>query len=400
MASLSKKIKQFNAGRNPKVLPLKYQAMRTDAFSFYRGTCHLFYADLPAQSCLHASPATWLCGDLHLENFGCYQADDGLPYLNINDFDESVLAPCLFDISRILTSILLAADNLKINDEKAMQLCKRFLKTYVHTLRSGTAQWLDDRVATGFVKTALQQAKKRRNSDLLKSRTAKNTHQTALLFDEKRLLKIDTAQKEKVTHAVEEWAKQHDKAAFYQVLDVGYRIAGTGSLGLERYLVLTKGSGKEARCLLDIKIANTSCLNPLLKTTQPKWKNEAQRICQIQQHVQIFPIARLNSLMIDKKQFVIKGLQSSQNKIDFVALAGKVDILHEVMDGFAQITAWNQLRSGGWHKSATVDELVDFAKDFSEWKHPLLDESVAFAQKMKKNYQRYCKAYDKGYFNQ
>ncbi|NJK53097.1 MAG: DUF2252 family protein, partial [Leptolyngbyaceae cyanobacterium SU_3_3] len=69
----------------------------TNAFVFLRGSCHLFYEDLPTDSRLDAAPHTWICGDLHLQNFGSYKGDDRLVYFDINDFDEAALAPCTWD---------------------------------------------------------------------------------------------------------------------------------------------------------------------------------------------------------------------------------------------------------------------------------------------------------------
>ncbi|RCJ32561.1 hypothetical protein A6769_27935 [Nostoc punctiforme NIES-2108] len=72
----------FNLGRNPKLLELKYKAMRSDVFTFYRGTCHLFYEDFPKDLLLNAAPPVWICGDLHLENFGSYKGDNRLVYFD------------------------------------------------------------------------------------------------------------------------------------------------------------------------------------------------------------------------------------------------------------------------------------------------------------------------------
>src|ERR1035437_1857954 len=108
------RIKLFNTDRTPQFLQLKYKAMNEDAYRFFRATTHLFYEDVPEHSFLHASPRVWLCGDLHLENYGSYKGDDRVAYFNINDFDESVLGPGLFDVARMLTSIYVAASNLGI----------------------------------------------------------------------------------------------------------------------------------------------------------------------------------------------------------------------------------------------------------------------------------------------
>src|SRR5579863_614553 len=113
MADVVKRIQTFNKGRLPDMLDLKYQAMRTNVFAFYRGTCHLFYQDWPTDTPLNHAPATWICGDLHLENFGSYKGDNRLVYFDMNDFDEAVLASANWEISRMLTSIFVGFDSLK-----------------------------------------------------------------------------------------------------------------------------------------------------------------------------------------------------------------------------------------------------------------------------------------------
>ena len=85
------RIARFNIGREPERLALKYAAMRSGAFRFFRGTCHLFYEDWPVRAPLDRAPRTWVSGDLHLENFGTYKGDDRLTYFDINDFDEARL---------------------------------------------------------------------------------------------------------------------------------------------------------------------------------------------------------------------------------------------------------------------------------------------------------------------
>ncbi|WP_040579625.1 DUF2252 family protein [Methylobacter tundripaludum] len=88
----------FNQGRDPDRLIMKYCAMRTDAFAFLRGTCHLFYQDWPANSPLNDAPSAWICGDLHLENFGSFKGENRLTYFDINDFDEAALAPATWEL--------------------------------------------------------------------------------------------------------------------------------------------------------------------------------------------------------------------------------------------------------------------------------------------------------------
>jgi len=92
--SVAGRIVRFNDGRDPERLRLKYRAMAKSAFAFFRGTCHLFWEDWAGGGILDRAPVAWACGDLHFENFGAFKGDNRLDYFDLNDFDESALAPC------------------------------------------------------------------------------------------------------------------------------------------------------------------------------------------------------------------------------------------------------------------------------------------------------------------
>ena len=130
MKSIAARIKEFNKNRIPDMVELKYKAMADNAFRFYRGTNHLFYEDLiNSKTILPNSPLAWICGDLHLENFGSFRSDNRLVYFDLNDFDEAVLAPAAWELARIVTSIFIAFDALKIEQKRAINLAQLFLKT-------------------------------------------------------------------------------------------------------------------------------------------------------------------------------------------------------------------------------------------------------------------------------
>ena len=131
-SSIVQRIKTFNQHppRNQELLQLKYAKMKENAFAFLRGSCHLFYEDWPTNSLLNQAPLSWICGDLHLENFGSYQGDNRLTYFDINDFDESVLAPCTLDITRLITSLFLAVAEIKSLSADPLALAKLFIDSY------------------------------------------------------------------------------------------------------------------------------------------------------------------------------------------------------------------------------------------------------------------------------
>jgi uncharacterized protein (DUF2252 family) len=405
IASPIQRILSYNEGRIPKMLQRKYAGMNENAFRFYRGTCHLFYEDLPIETPLSDCPTTWICGDLHLENFGSYKADNGLEYFDINDFDEAVLAPCLWDIARLLVSVILAADvSLHTNEASAYELCRSFIYNYTHILQKGHVGMVEQRTTKGLVKDFLRAVGKRKRQELINKRTVIKNGQRQLIVDEEKVSELETAKKEQIKFIIEKWAERHannpkDKT-FYEVLDVGYRIAGTGSLGLERYVLLVEGKGSvNGNFLLDLKVAETSAIMPHLKITQPTWKNEADRVTSVQRRMQIDSPALLTTIDLDGKSYTLKQLQPSQDKMDLSLCNGKLLKLDKVLTYFAQIIAYAQLRSSGRQGSAIVDELIDFSHQ-THWVKPLMEYVISYSQKVQQDYRLFSEAYkDEQFFN-
>src|SRR5262245_31153577 len=103
--------------------------MRENAFRFFRGTCHLFYEDTYQKDLSSDSPSAWLCGDLHLENFGSFKGGDRLAYFDLNDFDEAVLGPAWWDVSRLVTSIIVARSDAGNSIASSFALSRQLLET-------------------------------------------------------------------------------------------------------------------------------------------------------------------------------------------------------------------------------------------------------------------------------
>jgi uncharacterized protein (DUF2252 family) len=171
MLDVATTIAKFNAGRDPERLSMKYSLMRQSAFAFLRGTCHLFYERLQPGSVLDTAPNTWMCGDMHLENFGSYKGDNRLVYFDINDFDEACLAPGLYEIVRLLTSVLVAASDLHLTHAQALALCHTAVDAYGAALCFGKARWIEQETAEGMVRELFESLHKRSRVDHLNRRT-------------------------------------------------------------------------------------------------------------------------------------------------------------------------------------------------------------------------------------
>src|SRR5580692_10359026 len=141
MPTIAERIKAFNEDRVPEFRSMKYRIMADNAFSFFRGTCHLFYEDLSGHNQIPFSPPSWVCGDLHLENFGSYKGDNRLVYFDMNDFDEALLSPISWELVRMICSIFIGFDTLKIAKDEALKMAQIFLQTYSHIMANGKAHY-------------------------------------------------------------------------------------------------------------------------------------------------------------------------------------------------------------------------------------------------------------------
>ena len=391
-------IKSANAGRDPQRLQIKYRTMRGSPFAFLRGTCALFYARLPRGGVFKAAPAVWACGDLHLENFGSYKADNRLTYFDISDFDESALAPATWDLVRLLASLLIAADELGVNKTRARRLCQVLLDAYSASLASGKAYWLERDTATGLVRHLLDDLRERKRPAFLDSRTVLRGSKRVLRADGKKAFAAPDNERTLIADFMRTFAKAQPDPRFYDFIDVARRIAGTGSLGVERYVVLVRGNGSpDANHLLDLKLARSSALTRRLKLPQPRWHTEAHRIVDIQQRTQAAPMAFLQPVLIEDRAFVLRGLQPSEDRVRLDRSTAAE--LEQTIASMGRIVAWSQLRASGRQGSAIGDELIAFGRR-KKWKAELLDASQECAAQVRKDAETYNAAWDDGAFSE
>ncbi len=399
MSDAVERIQEFNQGRHPHLVQLKYQTMQTDVFAFFRGTCHLFYADWPGDSPLNDAPAAWICGDLHLQNLGSYKGDNRLVYFNINDFDEAALAPCTWDLARFLTCLLVSASTMKINEAKAWTLCKYFLAVYTSALAKGHIRPVEEDNAVGLAKELLFQVKKRSRKDFLDAHTEQTGSTRKLLINGKQTLPVTEAERAAVTALMEQWGAKQLDPQFFTVLDVVHRIAGIGSLGVERYALLVEGKGSpNENYLLDLKAVASSSLHPYLKLRQPHWPNQAERAVTIRRWVQGIPPALLAAMELDGQFYVLRELQPVEDKVNLEPVCGKLRRLEQLVKMIAKVIAWGQLRSAGYQGAAAAYKLMDFAQS-SNWRKDLLSYARSYAEKVEDDYREFSTAYKSGAFS-
>ncbi len=394
-----RRIKIFNAGRDPERLDIKYRKMRNNAFAFLRGTCHLFYARLPQEGIFKNAPLAWVCGDLHLENFGSYKGDNRLVYFDINDFDEAALAPATWDLARMLTSVRVGADSMGISPSKARTLCTVFLDIYTSTLAAGKSYWVERDTAQGPVRALLDGLRDRQRVQFLDTRTDVKGKNRILRMDVKKALPASAMQRTAVTDFMASFAKNQANPGFYKVLDVARRVAGTGSLGLERYVILVQGKGSpNGNYLLDLKLSLPSSLIPQLRVSQPLWATEAHRVVMLQRRLQAVSMAFLQPVLMGETAYILRGLQPSEDRIALDHTSLSMPDLTEMIGTMGRVVAWAHLRGAGREGSANADALTDFGQR-KKWKEKLLASSEVCAAQVRADSATFNAAFDEGAFD-
>jgi uncharacterized protein (DUF2252 family) len=393
-----RQILEFNAGRDPERLLLKYRAMRASPFAFLRGSCHLFYARLPRRGVFKSAPLAWVCGDLHLQNFGSYKGDNRLVYFDINDFDEAALAPASWELVRVLTSLLVGAADLNLDHANAQALCQHFLDAYTSALKLGKAYWVERDTAQGPVRALLDGLHARQRASFLDTRTTLKRRSRQLRIDGRKALPATASQRAAVVDFMHAFASTQPQPGFFSVLDVARRIAGTGSLGVDRFAILVQGKGSpDGNYILDLKHTLPSSLAPNLNVPQPKWKSEAERVVAVQQRMQAVPMAFLHAVRFDAKPFTLRALQPAEDRLTLGGSRLAAEPLAQLVATLAHVVAWAQLRSAGREGSASADEWIAFGQR-KKWQGLLLDASLDCAAQVTKDAVAYNAAWDGGAF--
>lgn len=361
----------YNHGRDPERLTRKLAAIATDPFAFLRGTNHLYAAAVGNEAALIEAPTTYVCGDLHLENLGSFKGDNGLVYFDLNDFDDALVAPLTVDLVRLLSSLMIAAPQLGLSTADARAGAERMLDAYAAVLASGKPRWVERATATGMVATLLRRVKRRSRGELLAERTVRSDGKRRLLVDGKHALALRKGERKRAATILREFGRQSQHGRLVAD-DAARRIAGVGSLGLERYVVLAHAQGDAlGQRLVDIKRAAPSAWQGLPYRTQPNWDSDASRVVHIQHVMQAVSPALLSAVSMGKaSSFIVKSLQPTADRVNLGPHTDREE-LREVLITMARTAAWSHMRGCGHNAADRIEQLQEFASG-SRWRAPVL----------------------------
>jgi len=114
--------------RDQELLPYRWDRMKTSHFAFLRGAAAVMAADLASMPStrfrVHSS------GDGHLMNFGMFATPERELIFDLNDFDETHIAPFEWDVKRLAASAAVAAEYRKFSTKQAAECARTAAEAY------------------------------------------------------------------------------------------------------------------------------------------------------------------------------------------------------------------------------------------------------------------------------
>ena len=296
-----------NQGRLEKLKPIRAKRMSVSPFTFYRGMPSQMLFD-QAWEQHHSGLFQQICGDCHLSNFGGFASPERNLLFGINDFDETLVAPFEWDLKRLATSFLIAAQDVGLGNRVGLKAIKTMLNSYRQQLLenmelSPLQVWYEKVDASTLLENTecrklrkkrekhLDSAQKRNAHSVLPKLTQQDKETGFRHFIDDEPLLWHPKSNEPFSKNVDEFFRQyrdslkHDRQVLfdrYQRTDVAFKVVGVGSVGTRSAIALFQDADREP-LILQMKEASPSILSPLFPE---KVKHEGERVVHGQQLMQ------------------------------------------------------------------------------------------------------------------
>jgi len=317
--------------RVQQLLPIKYGRMRASPFAFFRGAVSIMAADLGrwANSGLHVQ----LCGDAHLQNLGSFASPDGKLVFDLNDFDETIRGPWEWDVKRMAASIILAGQECGHDRPGCRDAAEIFAESYCRSIAAFSEMpilqvaryQIHRQRRVQPIHAALQQSERARPLDLLKKFTEEDSHGRRRFRDLRPgFWRVRGAKAKEILGSLSAYRKnlaperRHLFDLFHSI-DVGFKVVGTGSVGLRDYVVLFEGNDADDPMFLQIKQEVASAYAKFLPSAQP---HQGRRAAEGQRAIQSISDLLLGWTTVGHHHYLVRQLNDHKGSVDLQRLRG------------------------------------------------------------------------------
>lgn len=292
-------LRDGDAGRLRDLIPIRYGRMLASPFAFFRGAAAVMAADLAKTPDVGIKVQT--CGDCHIANFGGFASPERNILFDINDFDETLPGPWEWDVKRLVTSVVLAAQANGLTDTQGRDAAVTCAYAYRKALCKFTKMspievWYsrisgDDfinnvpRSLRANVRTRIDKALKRAVSEMDYPRLAAMVGGHVGIHDAPPLIFHPEGTHEPqfrelletVFRAYRESLADDRRSLLdqYRVVDAAIKVAGIGSVGRRCWIALLMSANNNS-FFLQFKEAAASVLEPYIG--ESGYRHHGQRV--------------------------------------------------------------------------------------------------------------------------
>jgi len=287
-------------GRIEELLPIRYQRILESPFTHFRGAAGIMANDLGYQKStdLHIQ----VCGDCHLLNFGGFATPERNIIFDINDFDETAVAPWEWDIKRLATSFTIAAKHKAFSKTKCKEIAEIVVTSYVKKMRkyakmSALQVWYEDIRFEDMIKSGNDSLSKKLDQKRLEKASERTPHEKefekmtevndgkARILDNPPLIyHLEDSKQDIFFHRAENAFIRYKESLAddrkvllenYKIQDVAVKVVGVGSVGTWCGIILLLSDSGDP-LFLQFKEAYQSVLTPF--TSQSEYEHHGQRV--------------------------------------------------------------------------------------------------------------------------
>jgi uncharacterized protein (DUF2252 family) len=391
-------IRASGAGRVRQLLPIKYARMKESPFAFFRGAVSIMAADLARlpNSGLHVQ----LCGDAHVQNLGSFAAPDGKLVFDLNDFDETIRGPWEWDVKRMAASLVLAGRESGHDRAACKSAAEACVGSYCRSIEEFSRQPLlqvarhqvhrEERIEP--VHAALRQSERARPPDLLRKFTESDRHGCPHFRDQRpRFWRVRGRAAQGVLRSLGAYRgilapDRRHLFDLFRSIDVGFKVVGTGSVGLRDYVVLFEGNGPQDPMFLQIKQEAASAYAKFLPGAAGQ--HQGRRAAEGQRAIQPLSDLLLGWTSIGSHEYLVRQLNDHKGSIDLQRLrAGGLRSLALVA---------GELLARGHARSGDACQIRGYCGSGEKMAQALGDFAVQYADQTETDYRAFVAAIKSG----
>ncbi|MEB7455034.1 DUF2252 family protein [Lysinibacillus sphaericus] len=300
----------------------KYQKMLESPFRFFRGSAYLFYFDMTKISSIFHTPTlkpTWIQGDMHMDNFGAFQNEDGTIVFDVNDFDEGYVGSYLYDIIRMSVSIALYLEEQGVHRTAQETAIQHLLNSYMDQLKRFQRKQ-DDPLTLVFTKENTKGPAKKLLKKLEKRQSSQFLQDISYVNEDGQRLFISNDEIQPVT--ADEYNAITSALPAYKIKDIACKYgSGTASIGLKRYYILVenkKGASGVGELVLEMKEVRTAIPAYFLPYNQEFWKHyehQGARVVGTQKAMHHLEDPHLDYITMNEQEFYIRERSPYKKKV-------------------------------------------------------------------------------------